>query len=59
MTAMNMLLGLLLLYFGGVALWAGARLCRTLCACLRETFDGEAAVNIAATMPPRRPVAGD
>lgn len=59
MNAMNVLLGLLLLYFGGVALWAGARVCRTLCGALRRTFAAEPAVNIAATMPPRRSPAGD
>lgn len=59
MNAMNILLGLLLLYFGGVALWAGARVCRTLYVALRQTFAGEPAVNIAATMPPRRFPAGD
>jgi|LNFM01.1.fsa_nt_gb hypothetical protein len=55
---MNILLFLLLVYFGTVALWAGARLCRTLLARLRQTFAeaGESctAVTIEATMPPRR-----
>jgi hypothetical protein len=59
MNAMNVLLGLLLLYFGGVALWAGARVCRRLWAALRCTFAAEPAANIAATMPPRRSLAGD
>lgn len=55
---MNILLFLLLVYFGIVALWAGARLCRTLLERLRQTFAeaGQSctAVTIDATMPPRR-----
>jgi hypothetical protein len=55
---MNILLLLLLVYFGLVALWAGTRLCRTLSQRLRQTF-AEAgpsctAVTIETTMPPRR-----
>ena len=55
---MNILLFLLLVYFGIVALWAGARLCRTLLERLRQTFAeaGQSCgtVTIDATMPPRR-----
>jgi hypothetical protein len=55
---MNILLVLLLVYFGIVALWAGARLIRTLGERLRQTFAERgqscAAVTIEATMPPRR-----
>ena len=55
---MNILLLLLLVYFGMVALWAGSRLCATLRERLRQTF-AEAghsctAVTIDVTMPPRR-----
>jgi len=60
---MNILLVLLLVYFGIVALWAGARLCRTLCQWLRQTFAENGpvrgAVNIETTMPPRRAVFRD
>lgn len=55
---MNILLSVLLVYFGLVVLWAGSRLCRTLCERLRQTFAETgrscAAVTIDATMPPRR-----
>jgi hypothetical protein len=55
---MNILLSVLLVYFGLVALWAGSRLCRTLRERLRQTFAEAgrscAAVTIDATMPPRR-----
>ncbi|MCW5575841.1 MAG: hypothetical protein KIT13_07065 [Burkholderiales bacterium] len=55
---MSILLILLLAYFGIVALWAGARLCRTLRERLRQTFaetgPSRVAVTIEATMPPRR-----
>lgn len=54
---MSILLVLLLVYFGIVALWAGARLGRTLCERLRQTFaeagPARGAVTIEATMPPR------
>jgi len=55
---MNILLILLLVYFGLIVLWSGGRLRTTLRECLRQTF-AEAghsctAVTIEATMPPRR-----
>ncbi|MBX3650879.1 MAG: hypothetical protein KF771_05850 [Burkholderiales bacterium] len=60
---MNILLVLLLVYFGIVALWAGIRLGRTLRERLRQTF-AEAGhscgtATIEATMPPRRSACRD